>query len=309
MSSDPGKDPKIFCFGYGYTASFLAQHLSHLTDTLWRIAGTTRDVERQHDLRESGISAYLFDTDKPLGDPLYILDNTTHILISTPPDDDGDPVYNLHADDIRALKSLQWIGYLSTTGVYGNRDGGWVDEEAECRPTSKRGNRRVKAERQWLNFAKKHDLPLHIFRLSGIYGPGRSALDSLMAGNARRIEKPGHAFNRAYVKDIATTLYHSMTRPKPFSIYNIADDIPAPSHEVLAYAAKLLGQEAPPLVQYGSVDMAPMLHSFYRDNKRVSNIKIKDDLNVVLAYPSYKEGLEDCLALQGQITESSLTTK
>lgn len=286
---------RIFCFGYGYTASFLAQYLKQQSDKKWQIAGTTRDPEKQHDLRENGIAAYLFDSEKPLGDPLYLLENTSHLLISTPPDDTGDPVFNMHAEDIRILKSLKWIGYLSTTGVYGNRDGGWVDEESECRPTSKRGNRRVKAERQWLNLARKHDLPLHVFRLSGIYGPGRSALDSLRAGNARRIEKPGHAFNRAYVKDIASILYASMTHPKPLSIYNIADDIPAPSHEVLAYAAKLLGQEAPPLIPYGSVDMAPMLHSFYRDNKRVSNIKIKDSLGVSLEYPSYKEGLEDCL--------------
>lgn len=274
-------------------ARYLADSLK--TEGDWVIAGTTRDTERQAELREDGIKAYLFSRDQPLGDPGFILDKTTHLLLSIPPDDDGDPAFTLHAEDIAALKSLGWIGLLSSTGVYGNRDGAWVDEEAELRPTSKRGNRRVKAERQWVTFARRHNLPLTIFRLSGIYGPGRSAIDSLLAGRARRIEKPGHAFNRVHVADIVQALIASFDQGPGIEVYNIADDVPAPSHEVIAYAAKLLGQDPPELIPYGSVDMAPMLHSFYRDNKRVSNLKIKDRLGVRLLYPSYREGLDSCL--------------
>ena len=292
--STAAQDHKVFCFGYGYVAAHLAASLGERNEN-WTIAGTTRDPERQEELREAGIKAYLFSRDRPLGDPHFILDKTTHLLLSIPPDDDGDPAYVLHAEDIAMLKTLKWIGLLSSTGVYGNRDGAWVDEEAELRPTSKRGSRRVKAERQWINFARRHDLPLTVFRLSGIYGPGRSALDSLMAGHARRIEKPGHAFNRVHVGDIVKTLIASFDAKPGIEIYNIADDVPAPSHEVIAYAAKLLGQEPPELIPYGSVQMAPMLHSFYRDNKRVSNLKIKDRLGVELLYPSYREGLDACL--------------
>lgn len=292
-----GEKKQLFCFGHGYVAQALSTHLqsNNTHQNNWKIAGTTRDLERKEDLCAQGIKGYLFDTEKPLGDPLFILDNITHMLISTPPDDDGDPVFNMHADDIAKLKNLEWIGYLSSTGVYGNRDGGWVDEGAEMRPTSKRGNRRVKAERQWINFATRHNIPLYIFRLSGIYGPGRSALDSLQAGRARRIEKPGHAFNRIHIDDIVQALVASFKPSQGVDIYNLSDDVPAPSHEVIAYASRLLGEEPPELIPYGSVEMAPMVHSFYRDNKRVSNLKMKDKLGVQLLYPNYRDGLDACL--------------
>jgi nucleoside-diphosphate-sugar epimerase len=220
----------------------------------------------------------------------------THLLVSTPPDDHGDPTFLMHADDILALPTLKWVGYLSSTGVYGDRDGGWVDESSEVRPTSKRGSRRAKAEDQWMSLFFKNGLPVHIFRLAGIYGPGRSALDSVRAGVARRIDKPGHAFSRVHVDDIVQVLIASMNKPNPGAIYNIADDNAAPSHEVIAHACELLGLAPPPLIPFDEADMVPIARSFYADNKRVRNDRIKNELGVELLYPDYRSGLAACLA-------------
>lgn len=260
----------------------------------WRISGTTRDKEKRQELRSRGISAHIFDYDMPLADPLYVMRDVTHILISTPPDDEGDSSFNLHADDIAQLKNLQWIGYLSTTGAYGDRDGGWVDETAEIRPTTKRGSRRVRAEEQWLSLMQAYGFPVHIFRLAGIYGPGRSALDSVRAGVARRINKPGHAFSRIHVEDIVQVLMASIQNPKGGEVYNLSDDLPAPSHEVIDYACQLLGLPSPELIPFEKADLAPITLSFYADNKRIRNDKIKDALGVRLKYPTYREGLQAC---------------
>ena len=187
---------KVFCFGHGYSCDYLGHELSARG---WSVAGTTRDPEKREALRARGIETHLFDYECPLPDPLYVLRDTTHLVISTPPGDEGDPAFLMHAEEILQLPSLQWVGYLSTTGVYGDRDGEWVDENSEIRPNSKRGSRRVKAEEQWLSLFEQEGLPVHVFRLAGIYGPGRSALDTIRAGVARRIEKPGHAFSRIHV--------------------------------------------------------------------------------------------------------------
>lgn len=286
----------LFCFGFGYCCDYLGHAL--MKQGGWRISGTTRDSDKRKDLRARGIQAHLFDNDLPLPDLLYMLRDVTHIIISTPPDDDGDPVFQLHAEEIVQLKNLQWVGYLSTTGAYGDRDGGWVDENSTLRPTTKRGSRRLKAEEQWLSLAQNNNLPVHIFRLAGIYGPGRSALDSVRSGIARRINKPGHAFSRIHIDDIVQILRASMDHPKAEEVYNICDDMPAPSHEVIDYACQMLGIESPPIKDFYEVDMAPITRSFYADNKRVHNDKIKNDLGVCLLYPNYKEGLKACLEVE-----------
>lgn len=284
---------KLFCFGYGYSCDYLGHELMQRGD--WAVAGTTRDNEKRKTLKERGIDAYLFDFDTPLVDPLYILDGTTHLLISTPPGDDGDPVFLAHAQEIAKIPTLEWVGYLSTTGVYGDREGEWVDEDSEIRPSSKRGSRRARAEEQWLSLFEQYDLPLHIFRLAGIYGPGRSALDSVRAGVARRINKPGHAFSRIHVEDIVQVLTASMDRPHPGAAYNVADDLAAPSHEVIQYACELIGRAPPPLIPFDEADMSPMALSFYKDNKRIKNDRIKTELGIELKYKDYKEGLKACL--------------
>ena len=288
---------KLFCFGYGYTCDHLAHEL--MARGGWTIGGTTRDLDKRAFLRSRGVKAHLFDYEHPLSDPYFILDGTTHLLISTPPDDRGDPTFNMHAADIIRIPTLQWVGYLSTTGVYGDRDGGTVDEYSEIRPNSKRGSRRVRAEAEWLSLLRGYGLPVHIFRLAGIYGPGRSALDSVRAGVARRINKPGQVFNRIHVEDIVQVLLASMEKPNPGAAYNLADDDPVPSWEVITYACEALGLTPPPLIPYNEADMAPITRSFYNDNKRVANNRIKRELGVQLKYPDYKKGIDACLAAEG----------
>ncbi len=288
---DNGK--RLFCFGFGYTCDYLAHALQQQGG--WRVAGTTRDHDRKRELKERGIEGFLFDYERPLSDPLFILKDTTHLLISTPPGDQGDPAFLMHAEDIVKIPTLEWVGYLSTTGVYGDRAGDFVDENSEVRPSTKRGSRRARAEDQWFMLLNHYNLPVHTFRLAGIYGPGRSALDSVRAGVARRIEKKGHAFSRIHVEDIVNVLLASMANPEPGSAYNVCDDYPAPSHEVIAYACELLGLEPPPLIPFEEADLAPITRSFYSDNKRVSNAKIKQELGVKLKYPDYLSGLKACL--------------
>ncbi len=285
-------EKRLFVFGYGYTAAFLGRVLR---DRGWGVAGTMRDPEKALVLRQSGVEAFLFDEDTTLADPFEALRGTTHLLCSIPPDDAGDPAFLAHMDDILGIRTLEWAGYLSTTGVYGNRDGGWVDEDSELRPDTRRGLRRVRAEDQFLSAHRSTGFPVHIFRLSGIYGPGRSALDSVRAGNARRIDKPGFAFNRIQVEDIVQVLLASMDNPRPGRIYNLSDDRPAPSHELIFEACRMLGVTPLPLIPFDQADLAPITRSFYADNKRVRNDRIKTELGVNLLYPDFVKGLQACL--------------
>ncbi len=287
---------KLFCFGYGYTCDYLGHEL--LERDNWSVGGTTRDREKRTALRARGISAHIFDHEQPLADPVLILKDTTHLVISTPPDDEGDPAYLMHEQDILNIPTLEWVGYLSTTGVYGDRDGEMVDETSHPSPSSRRGSRRVRAEEQWLSLYKNHGLPVHVFRIAGIYGPGRSALDSVRAGVARRINKAGHAFGRVHVEDIVGTLLASFAHPNPGSIYNVIDDEPAPSHEVIAYACELLGRPVPPLVDFEEANLAPITRSFYMENRRTKNDKIKNELGVQLKYPDFRAGLRGCQAAE-----------
>ena len=287
--------PRLFCFGLGYTARVLA---ARLLDRGWRVAGTTRGEDEARVLARLGYEVFLFDRGRPLADAAGALAGTTHLLSSVPPDDDGDPVVDGHGADIAALGGLSWAGYLSTTGVYGDRDGAWVDEEAPLEPTGARGRARVAAEAAWLALARDHGVPVHLFRLAGIYGPGRNALATVKAGRAKRIDKPGQVFSRIHVDDIATVLEASMSRPNPGRAYNVCDDDPAPPAEVIAHACDLLGVAPPPLVPFAQAELSAMARSFYRDNKRVSNRRIKEELGVTLAYPDYKAGLAALLGKQ-----------
>ena len=289
---------RLFCFGLGYCALALARRLQAQG---WSVAGTTRSEDKANNLAAEGIEVFLFDRGRPLEDPATALAGTSHLLSSAPPGPEvepgtGDPVLDHHRPDIAALKGLAWLGYLSTTGVYGDRDGGWVDEDSALTPTGERGRRRVAAEDAWLDLWERDGVPVHLFRLAGIYGPGRGALDTVRNGTARRIDKPGQVFSRIHVDDIAAVLHASMARPRPGAAYNLCDDEAAPPQEVVAFACALLGREAPPLVPFEAAELSDMARSFYRDNKRVSNARIKDELGVKLAYPSYREGLRAILA-------------
>ena len=282
--------PRLFCFGIGYSAQVL---IAELQGAGWRIAGTTRSPEKAATLRAQGIDAHVFDRGRPLAEPEAALAGTTHLLSSVPPDGQGDAVIDEHGASLRKLAGeIEWAGYLSTTGVYGNRDGGWVDETDELEPTSERSQRRVAAETAWRELADATGLPLHIFRLAGIYGPGRSPLDSARAGNARRIHKPGHVFSRIHVADIAQVLRASFAHPDPGRIYNVCDDQPADPATVTAYACQLAGVEPPPLVPVEEAGLSQMAWTFWRDNKRVDNTRMHDELGVELHYPDYRVGLD-----------------
>ncbi len=280
-------DSHLFCFGFGYTASFLAKIL--LADG-WRVSGTCRTSEKCESLRPMGITGHIFDDGLPLTN-IWDLDSVTHILISIPPGKDGDIILQNHLDDLLALKNLKWVGYLSTTGVYGDHDGAWVDEATPVKPYNDRTLWRVESEKKWLATG----LPVHVFRLSGIYGPGRSAIESLQEGTARRIDKAGQVFSRIHVEDICQTLIASINKPDPFSIYNVADDEPCPQADVIEYAANLIGVPVPPLVKFEEADLSPMARSFYAANRRVSNRKIKEKLGMELRYPDYRLGIASLL--------------
>lgn len=277
----------LFCFGLGYSATNLAKQL---VKEGWRVSGTCRTAEKCESLRSSGITAYIFDNEIPLQE-IWDLQSVTHIIHSIPPSKAGDSVITNHFTDIQNLRNLEWLGYLSTTGVYGNHRGGWVDEQTLIAPPQGRGVRRAEAERTWLG----SDLPVHIFRLSGIYGKGRSAVDELRAGTAHRVYKEGQVFSRIHVEDIAQILRASISNPNVGSIYNCADDEPAPQADVVEYAAGLLGVKPPKLVPFEKADLSEMAYSFWMNNRRVRNDLIKNELGVQLKYPNYREGLRACL--------------
>lgn len=274
--------PHLFCFGLGFSAQAL---LRRLQGEGWRISGTNRDGAPIE-----GVTVWRFDGSAPV--PEAALEGVTHLLLSVPPGAQGDPVLQHHHVTL-ARRGFDWVGYLSTTGVYGDRDGGWVDEDSPLAPSTERGHRRLEAERAWL------DLPnTHLFRLAGIYGPGRNQLVSIMDGTAKRIVKPGQVFSRIHVDDIAGVLAASIDLPDPGRAYNVCDDEPGPPQDVVAFAAELLGMKPPPEIAFDQADLSPMARSFYAESKRVSNRRIKQELGYRLLYPTYREGLR---ALQSTV--------
>lgn len=277
---------QLFCFGFGYVAAALARDLEAQGG---HAAGTRRSVVV--DGAQDSPALVTFDGNAPNAAVTRALRGATHILISAPPDDAGDPVLRHHAEDIAALHARVWIGYLSSTGVYGDRDGGWVDETTLPTPTSATGRRRLAAEDAWRDFGRRAGHSVHVFRLAGIYGPERSALDQIRAGTARQIVKPGHAFSRIHVSDIIAVIQASMSRSNPGAIYNVCDDEAAPAADVIAFAAALLGVPAPPAEPFATAALAPARQRFWSENRRIANRRIKDELGVTLRYPTYREGL------------------
>lgn len=283
---------KLFCFGLGYSAARIARTLA---SEGWQIAGTARTQKGADAISAAGYQPFIFDGQTPNSAIAEALAASTHVLISAPPGDD-DPVLRHHGDDLRRAASLNWIGYLSTIGVYGDRNGGWVDETSATDATSVRGRQRVAAEASWLALGQSLHVPTQIFRLAGIYGVGRSAIDKLREGTAHRIIKPDQVFNRIHVDDIARTVCAAMVGPTMSQVYNVTDDEPAPPQDVVTYAAELLGVAPPPEVPYADAQLSPMARSFYADNKRASNARLHQELGVTLKFPTYREGLRAILA-------------
>jgi nucleoside-diphosphate-sugar epimerase len=283
----------LFCFGLGYSAQSLAARLSCQG---WRVTGTSRTIAGCDAITARGYQPVLFDGARAGADVRDALAAATHILVSVPPAEGADPVLQWHADDIADAPRIRWIGYLSTVGVYGDWHGAWVDEDSPTRPVSRRSRWRLAAEQAWLEFGRRSGKRVLIFRLAGIYGPGRSAIDNLKEGTARRIVKPGQIFNRVHVDDIAFVLAAAIAAEGRHDIYNVADDEPAPPQDVVTFAADLLGMAPPPEIPFEAAELSPMAASFYGENKRVRNDRIKRDLRVVLTYPTYREGLRGIAA-------------
>lgn len=281
----------LFCFGFGFSA----QALRALLPDGWQVSATTRDPDKAKKFATENIKAVLFDG---CHFPNSVFDGVTHILVSAPPSKMGDPILQTCALQLKKYApQVDWVGYLSTTSVYGDHQGAWIDEDTPLLEgggrVGMRGQRRSDAEATWA----KTGLPVHYFRLAGIYGPGRNALSALVRGTARRINKPGQVFSRIHVADIAQILLASMLYPNPGRAYSICDDEPAPPQDVVAFAAELLGMDAPPLIDFDEAELSPlsplslMAQSFYDDNKRIRNDRIKTELGIRLIYPDYKIGL------------------
>ena len=276
----------FFIFGFGYTAQVLANKLSAQG---FSVIGTTRKVSTKQSMASKAIT--LIDFNSP--DIEGYLNQATHLLISVPPIHlMGDCVLAQYGDLIKKqAPRLHWLGYLSSTGVYGDHQGRWVDEDTACTPNTPSGIARLQAEKAWLSFATAHQLPLHLFRLSGIYGPGRNALERIVHGKHYSTFKEGQVFCRIHVDDIAMVLLASINSINPLSVYNVSDDVPEASHLVDSYATSLLKREPLPVIPFLNARLSPMEQAFYSNNRRVSNLKIKNELHIKLQYPSFREGL------------------
>jgi len=287
----PDKPNHLLCFGFGFSARELA---TGLPKDDWRITGTSRSRVGCETIQAMGFEAQVFNYETPLD--ASVLDDVTHVVVSVPPGKSGEPVLAAHGRDLASRTGhIKWLAYLSTTGVYGDRDGGCVDETSPLEPSTARGQARQEAETGWLDLWREHGLPVHLFRLAGIYGPGRNQVETVKAGTAKRIVKRGQVFSRIHVADIAGILRSSMARPNPGSAYNVCDDEAAPPQEVVAYAAQLLGAAPPPEIAFEDAEMSVMAKSFYAESKRVKNDKVKQELGYEFIYPTYREGLKSLI--------------
>jgi nucleoside-diphosphate-sugar epimerase len=284
---------RLFIFGLGYSGLEIAR-LARVQG--WRVAGTCTTEEKARTLSAQGIEAHVFDGSAPL--PPASFGEATHVVCTVAPGAAGDPA-------LRTCRALllraRWLGYLSTTGVYGDHDGAWVDETTPTIATQPRSLQRLDAERSWQDVATESGATLHVFRLPGIYGPGRSTLDRVADGTARRIDKPGQFFSRIHVADLAASVLKAMDREAGIEIWNVADDLPAANAEVVAHAFELLGRPVPPAIPWeeAAPAMTPMARSFYAESRKVRNDKLKRELGVVLRYPTYREGLKAIVDARG----------
>jgi hypothetical protein len=277
--------------GFGYSAAAIAGEMRCRATS---ITVTVRSEAKAMALRQKGWATCLFDGNGLSAVLLPALEKATHLLMSAPPDETGDPLLQAGLPNI-PMPALTRIAYLSTVGVYGDHQGEWVDELTLPRPVSVRSLQRLGAEQAWQAFAASRAAELGIFRLSGIYGPGRSAIENLRQGTARRLVKPGQVFNRIHVEDIAGAVTAALLGTGPLGIFNLTDDEPCPPQDVVAYAAGMMGIAPPPEQPFEAADLSPMARSFYGENKRVANARIKRVLGYAFRHPTYREGIRACL--------------
>lgn len=278
----------ILILGHGYSGAAIARRMKQAG---WTITATSTSSDGADRIRALGNSAIVYDGTGPNPALASAIGRVSHLVMCAAPGADGDPLLRHHADDIARSGTLGWIGYLSTVGVYGNTHGAWVDESCPIDPGSERSRRRAAAEKAWRDLGARSGKLVRIFRLPGIYGPGRSALDSVRDGTAKRIVKPGQVFNRVHVEDIALAVGTAAMRGGNHDIYNLTDDLPCPPQEVVEHAAELLRLPPPPEIAFEHAQLSPMAASFYAENKRVSNARLKGDLGIRLIYPTYRQGL------------------
>jgi dTDP-4-dehydrorhamnose reductase len=280
---------KLFAFGVGYCARFFIARSGNSYDA---IAGTVRASAKAEEMASGDIETFVFDAEEEDSAIMERVASANIILVSVPPGTSADPVLARFGHRIATLPRQQTIVYLSTVGVYGDRRGDWVDETMTPTPSSERSLARLQAERSWAAIGKANSKKVYILRLAGIYGPGRNAFCSLKAGTARRVVKRGHVSNRIHVEDISRAIDAAITHKGQGGIFNVSDDAPAPPQDVIMYAAMLMGVEPPPEQEFETADLTPMARSFYAENKRVSNRKLKDEFGLRLAFPTYRVGLE-----------------
>lgn len=277
----------VMIFGCGYSGTAIAKAFA---GDGARVSGTTRSPDKLQALAAEGIEAFLFDGET-LGDALRReMESATHLVQSIAPGEAGDPLLRLVGDDIRTvMPNLRWVGYLSTVGVYGDHKGAWVSEETPCVPVSGRSRERLEAEQGWMELGSRNGITAAVLRLSGIYGPGRNAFRNLEKGTARRLIKKDQVFNRIRVEDIADTARFLSDRSLG-GIYNVTDDRPGPPQDVIVEAARLMGVEPPPEQPFETAELTPMARSFYGENKRVSNARLKD-AGFRFSFPTYPMSL------------------
>ncbi|RFB75570.1 SDR family oxidoreductase [Methylovirgula sp. 4M-Z18] len=277
----------LLIFGLGYTAQYYVRH--HAADGT-QIVGTARTQDKVAALTQAGFNALVFDGQHGTPELYEALARAEHVLVSIPPDGLRDPVLDVLRDALAVTAQLTRIVYLSTVGVYGDHGGAWVDETTAPNPKSARSVARVAVENEWSALAAQTGKAVHILRLAGIYGPGRNTFVNLRNGTAKRLIKPDQVFNRIHVEDIARAIRAAFAHDGG-GLWNVTDDYPAPPQDVVTYGASLLGVEPPAEQDFASARLTAMARSFYGENKRVSNAKMKRDLGVALAYPTYREAL------------------
>lgn len=287
---------KIAIIGLGYSAGYFAREAQAAGH---EIIGTVRSEAKARALTQAGLPTLVFDGVSVSPELEAAIHAADAVLVSTQPTADGDPALACLGAALSAAPALGWIGYLSTIGVYGDHGGAWIDESAACQAGPGRAGARLAVDESWLAFGANSGKPVQIFRLSGIYGPGRNAIVNLREGTARRLVKPGQVFNRIHVADIAGVLLASLRQPRAGAIYNVTDDEPAPPQDVVSYAAALIGVTPPPEIPYDPAHLSPMAASFYSQNKRVSNALVKREFGYAFRYPSYREALT-ALAAAGE---------